>query len=138
MPSPLDKTLPSGSSCFRLCLHALPPVPACTTTCACMHYRLRLHALPPVSAVLTSCLISPLQCLVVEGISHRWCLPYRIVLSPGVVLGVTSSEVSSSLSVSKETCAFILKNRDVIKPLFQSMMSSFCILIGCQGDSDAP
>ena len=59
------------------------------------------------------------------------------VLSPGV-LGVASSEVSSTLSVSKETCAFILKNRDVIKPLFRSMMSSFCILIGCQGNSDAP
>ena len=60
------------------------------------------------------------------------------VLSPGVVLGVASSEVSSSLSVSKETCAFILKNCDVIKPLFRSMMSLFCILIGCQGNSDAP
>ena len=60
------------------------------------------------------------------------------VLLPVSVLGVPSSEVGSSLSVSKETCAFILKNRDVIKPLFQSMMSSFCILIGCQGDRDAP
>ena len=60
------------------------------------------------------------------------------VLSPGVVLGVASSEVSSSLSVSKETCAFILKNRDVIKPLSRSMMSSFCILIGCQGNQRCP
>ena len=60
------------------------------------------------------------------------------VLSPVVVLGVASSEVSSSLSISKETCAFILKNHDIIKPLFRSMMSSFCILIGCQGNSDAP
>ena len=60
------------------------------------------------------------------------------VLPPVLVLGVASSEVSSSLSVSKETRAFILKNRDVIKPLFWSMMSSFCILIGCQGNSDAP
>ena len=60
------------------------------------------------------------------------------VLPPVLVLGVGSSEVSSSLSVSKETRAFILKNRDVIKPLFHSMMSSFCILIGCQGNSDAP
>ena len=60
------------------------------------------------------------------------------VLSPGVVLGVASSEVSSSLSVSKETCAYILKNRDIIKPLFRSMMSSFCILIGCQENNDAP
>ena len=60
------------------------------------------------------------------------------VLLPGVVLGVASLEVSSSLSVSKETCAFILKNRDVIKPLFRSMMSLFCILIGCQGNSNAP
>ena len=60
------------------------------------------------------------------------------VLPPVLVLGVASSEVSSSLSVSKETRAFILKNRDVIKPLFRSMMSLFCILIGCQGNSDAP
>ena len=59
------------------------------------------------------------------------------VLSPVLVVDVASSEVSSSLSVSEETCAFILKNRDVIKPLFQSMMSSFCILIGCLGNSDA-
>ena len=35
------------------------------------------------------------------------------VLSPGVVLGVASSEVSSSLSISQETCAFILKNSPV-------------------------
>ena len=34
-PSPLDKTLPSGISCSCLCLHALPPVPACTTACTC-------------------------------------------------------------------------------------------------------
>ena len=40
------------------------------------------------------------------------------VLSPGAVLGVASWEVSSSLSISKETCAFILKNHDVIKPFF--------------------
>ena len=60
------------------------------------------------------------------------------VLSPGAVLDVVPSEVSSSLSISKETCAFILKNRDVIKPLFRSMTSLFCILIGCQGDRDAP
>ena len=60
------------------------------------------------------------------------------VLPPVLVLDVASSEVSSSLSVSKETRAFIPKNRDVIKPLFRSMMSSFFILIGCQGNSDAP
>ena len=60
------------------------------------------------------------------------------VLLPGAVLDVVPSEVSSSLSISKETCAFILKNRDVIKPLFRSMTSLFCILIGCQGDHDAP
>ena len=60
------------------------------------------------------------------------------VVPPVLVLGVASSDVSSSLSVSKETRAFILKNRDVIKPLFCSMMSLFCILIGCQGNSDAP
>ena len=60
------------------------------------------------------------------------------VLSPGAVLDVAPSKVSSSLSVSKETCAVILKNRDVIKPLFGSMTSLFCILIGCQGDCDAP
>ena len=29
-PSPLDKTLPSGSSCSRLHLHALSPAPTCT------------------------------------------------------------------------------------------------------------
>ena len=34
-PPPLDKTLPSGSSCSHLRLHALSPVPACTTACAC-------------------------------------------------------------------------------------------------------
>ena len=45
------------------------------------------------------------------------------VLSPGAVLGVTSSEVSSSLSVSKETCAFILKNHDVCEVL----------IVGCDG-----
>ena len=115
VPFPLDKTLPSGSSC------------------SCLH----LHTLPPAPAVLTSCLTSPLRCLVVEGISRRWHLPCQ-KSSPGDVLGVASSEVSSALSISKETCAFILKNCDVIKPLFRSMMSSFCILIGCQGNSDAP
>ena len=60
------------------------------------------------------------------------------VLPSVLVLGVASSEVSSSLSVSKETRAFILRNCDVIKPLFRGMMSSFCILIGCQGNSDVP
>ena len=54
------------------------------------------------------------------------------VLPPVLVLGVASSEVSSSLSVSKETHVFILKNRDVIKPLFRSMMSSFCICPFCE------
>ena len=123
-PSPLDKTLPSGSSCSCLHLHALLPVPA---------------VLPPAPAVLTSCWTSPLQCLVVEGISCRWRLPCRKSNHlTSAVLGVASSEVSSSLSVSKETCAFILKNCDVIKPLFRNMMSSCCILIGCQGNRDAP
>ena len=40
------------------------------------------------------------------------------VLTPGDVLGVASSKVSSSLSISMGTRVFILKNRDVIKPLF--------------------
>ena len=60
------------------------------------------------------------------------------VLPPVLVLGVASSEVISSLSISKETRAFILKNCDIIEPLSRSMMSLFCILIGCQGSSGAP
>ena len=60
------------------------------------------------------------------------------VLRLFLLFDVTSSEVSGSLSVSMETQAFIPKNCDVMKPLFRNMMSSFCILIGCQGNSDAP
>ena len=122
-PSPLDKTLPSGSSCSHLRLHALPPVPACTTTCACS-----THILLDLSFAMSGS----------GGYFASLAPAMSKVLSPVVVLGVASSEVSSYLSVSKETCAYILKNRDVIKPLFRSMMSSFCILIGCQGNSDAP
>ena len=57
---------------------------------------------------------------------------------PDCYLDVSSSEVGGLLSVAKETQVFIPKNCDVIKPLFQRMMSSFCILIGCQGTAMPP
>ena len=60
------------------------------------------------------------------------------VLCLFVPFDVSSSEVGGLLSVAKETRVFIPKNCDVIKPLFRNMMSSFGILIGCQGNSDAP
>ena len=120
-PSPLDKTLASGSSCFHL--HALLPAPACTTACACS-----THILFDLSLAMSGS--GGYFPLLAPAISK--------VLSPVVALDVASSVTSSSLSISKETCAFIPKNCDVIEPLFRSMMSSFCILIGCQGNSDAP
>ena len=122
MPSPLDKTLPSGSSYSHLHLHALLPAPVCTTTCACS-----THILLDLSFAMSG---SGYFTLLAPAMSK--------VLSPGAVLDVAPSEVSSSLSVSKETCAFILKNCDIIKPLFRSMTSSFCILIGCQGRLRCP
>ena len=122
-PSPLDKTLPSGSSCSCLHLHALLPAPACTTACACS-----THILLNLSFVMSGS----------GGYFASLAPAMSKVLPPGAVRDVVPSEVSSSLSVSKETCAFIPKNHDVIKPLFRSMTSSFCILIGCQGNSDAP
>ena len=112
-----------GSSCSRLRLHALPPAPTCATACACS-----THILLDLSFAMSGS----------GGYFASLAPAMSKVLSPGAVLGVPSSKVSSSLSISKETCAFILKNCDVIKPLFRSMMSSYCILIGCQGDRDAP
>ena len=115
----------SPSPYRRHCLrrHASLPAPACTTACACStHIPLDLfmvmsgsggHSASPVPATSKSL--------------HLFLL-----------FDATSSEVSSSLSVSTETRAPIPKNRDVIKPLFRNMMSSFCILVGCQGNSDAP
>ena len=123
VPSPLDKTLPSGSSYSHLRLHALPPAPACTTACACS-----THILLDLSFAMSGS----------GGYFASLAPAMSKVLLPGAVLDVVPSEVSSSLSISKETCAFILKNHDVIKPLFRTMMSSFCILIGCQGDRNAP
>ena len=101
-PSPLDKTLPSGSSCSYLCLHALLPAPACTTTCACS-----TDILLDLSFAMSGS----------GGYFASLAPAMSKVLSPGAVQDVVPSEVSSSLSVSKETCAFIPKNRDVIKPL---------------------
>ena len=145
MPSPLDRTLLSGSSCSRQRLHALPPAPACTTTCTCMHYHLRLHALPPVLHALppgacSTHILFDLS-MAMSGSGGYLVSPAPAmskVLLPVFLLDVASSEVSGSLSVSPETRAFIPKNRDVIKPLFHRMMSSFCILIGCQGTTMPP
>ena len=62
----------------------------------------------------------------------------KVFLRLIIPLDVSSIEVGGLLSVAKETRVFILKSCDVIKPLFRRMMSSFCILIGCQGNSNAP
>ena len=79
---------------YHLCLHALLLVLECTTTCACS-----THILFDLSFAMSGS--GGYFASLVPAISK--------VLLPGVVLGVASLEVSSSLSVSKETCAFILK-----------------------------
>ena len=62
----------------------------------------------------------------------------KVFLRLIIPLDVSSIEVGGLLSVAKETRVFIPKNCDVIKPLFRRMMSSFCILIGCQGTAMPP
>ena len=121
-----------------------PPASTCITACTCIHYHLHLHALSPEPACTTTFACSTHilfdLSMAMSGSGGYFASPAPAmskVLPPVLVPGVVSSEVSSSLSISKETRAFILKNRDIIKPIFRSMMSSFCILIGCQGNSDA-
>ena len=132
-PSPLDKMLPSGSSyCF---------------TFACRHYCLRRHALPPAPACITACTCST-HILFDLSFTMSGSGGYFVSAAPApamskvlrliILFDLSSSEVSGLLSVAKETPVFIPKNCDVIKPLFRSMMSSFCILIGCQGTAMPP
>ena len=126
--------LPSGSaSCFafacrRYCLrrHALPPAPACITACACS-----THILFDLSIAMSGsggCLLSAAPAPAMPKVFLRLMIPSD----------VSSIEVGGLLRVAKETRVFILKNYDIIKPLFRDMMSSFCILIGCQGTAMPP